>query len=41
MWGLVGCSFVGWLLLSALLGEAYLGAVTGHGRVEPRSFPAG
>ena len=31
MWGLVGCPFVGGLLLSALLGEAYLGAVTGHG----------
>ena len=39
MWGLVGCSFVGWLLLSALLGEAYLGAVTGHGGVEDRQLP--
>ena len=28
-------------LRSALLGEAYLGAVTGHGRVEPRQLPAG
>ena len=36
MWGLVGCSFVGGLLLSTLLGEAYLGAVTDHGGVESR-----